>query len=150
MATHRNEEGFTLIELMVVVLIIAILMAIAIPTFFGARENAQRRAAQSNVRNAFTNEAIFYADHAEYSEDTTTLQSQDSALTYTTDLSGLTAPRTVYVDVQSTQRASDTVYLAARTPAGECFWIRTVGNEGLPRFAKDDCSGTSLVFAERW
>ena len=45
---REDDEGFTLIELMVVVLIIAILIAIAIPTFLGARQRAQDRAAQSN------------------------------------------------------------------------------------------------------
>jgi type IV pilus assembly protein PilA len=51
---RENEEGFTLIELMVVVLIIAILIAIAIPTFLGAQNRARDRAAQSDLRNAFT------------------------------------------------------------------------------------------------
>ena len=51
---RESEEGFTLIELMVVVLIIAILIAIAIPTFLGARQRANDRAAQSSLRNALT------------------------------------------------------------------------------------------------
>src|SRR5947199_9094143 len=63
----RSEEGFTLIELMVVVLIIAILLAIAIPTFLGARSKAQDRAAQSNLRNALTAEKTFYTDNQVYS-----------------------------------------------------------------------------------
>ena len=37
----NGEDGFTLIELMVVVLIIAILIAIAIPTFLGAQNKAK-------------------------------------------------------------------------------------------------------------
>jgi type IV pilus assembly protein PilA len=49
-----DEDGFTLIELMVVVLIIAILIAIAIPTFLGAQDRARDRGAQSDLRNALT------------------------------------------------------------------------------------------------
>jgi type IV pilus assembly protein PilA len=64
-----REEGFTLIELMVVVLIIAILIAIAIPTFLGARQRAQDRAAQSDLRNGLTAEKTFYTDNEAYADD---------------------------------------------------------------------------------
>src|SRR5438045_8074687 len=57
-----DEQGFTLIELMVVVLINAILIAIAIPTFLGARARAQDRAAQSDLRNGLTAEKTAYTD----------------------------------------------------------------------------------------
>ncbi|MBK5266545.1 MAG: prepilin-type N-terminal cleavage/methylation domain-containing protein [Acidimicrobiia bacterium] len=63
----NKEEGFTLVELMVVVLIIAILIAIAIPTFLGARERAQDRAAQSNLRNALTSAKVHYTDEENFS-----------------------------------------------------------------------------------
>ncbi len=67
-----DEEGFTLIELMVVVLIIAILIAIAIPTFLGARARAQDRAAQSDLRNGLTAEKTVYTDNQTYISDVTT------------------------------------------------------------------------------
>ena len=59
----RDDKGFTLIELMVVVLIIAILIAIAIPTFLGMRRRAQDRAAQSNLRNGLTAAKAFFTDN---------------------------------------------------------------------------------------
>ena len=61
--SHRlrpdDEDGFTLIELMVVVLIFAILIAIALPTFLGARQRAQDRATPADLRNALTAQKTF-------------------------------------------------------------------------------------------
>ena len=65
-AVTRDDEpeaGFTLIELMMVVLIIAILIAVLIPTFVGAKQRAQDRAVQSSVRNALTAARVIFSDH---------------------------------------------------------------------------------------
>ncbi len=66
------EAGFTLIELMVVLLIIAILLAIAIPTFLGVTGSANDRAAQSNLSNALTESATVYQATQAYTTNANT------------------------------------------------------------------------------
>jgi len=61
-----SESGFTLIELMVVLLIIAILLAIAIPTFLGVTGSAKDRAAQSTLTNVLTGTKAMYQNSQAY------------------------------------------------------------------------------------
>ena len=60
-----EDAGFTLIELMVVLLILAILLAIAIPTFLGVTKSANDRAAQSNLNTALLNAKAQYQNNSQ-------------------------------------------------------------------------------------
>ena len=61
-----EEEGFTLIELMVVVMILAILIVMGLPTFLGVRARFQDRAAQSDLRNTVLSARIIFTDNATF------------------------------------------------------------------------------------
>ena len=61
-----DERGFTLIELMIVVAIIAVLAGILIPNFVNARAQAQTSACESNLRAIATAMELYYADHQRY------------------------------------------------------------------------------------
>jgi type II secretion system protein H len=65
---HR-KEGFTLIELMIVIAIIGILAAIAIPQFSAYRTRSYNSAAQSDLRNLATAQEAYFVDENTYGND---------------------------------------------------------------------------------
>ena len=62
----NRESGFTLIELMIVIAIIGILAAIAIPNFINYRMRAYDADAQSAIKNLMTAEEAYFADNVIY------------------------------------------------------------------------------------
>lgn len=138
---RKEEGGFTLIELMVVVLIIAILIAIAIPTFLGARKRAQDKQAQSNLRNALTAEKTYYVDTQAYVDNVgaglTALQGIESSLDWTLD-DGWTRG----VDVESLEAGNNGVLLRSESKSGTWFCLMDLARDVTLAYEGKTTAGT--------
>ena len=136
-----NEEGFTLVELMVVVLIIAILVAIAIPTFLGARESAQDRAAQSDLRNALTAEKVYYVDNENYTAVAADLSAIEPSIDWATITVTVNAADDQDVCLEITS-ASGTVFVLKDVASG--------ANGGTPGtfYGTVNCAGAVATTAD--
>ncbi|MGB3913054.1 MAG: prepilin-type N-terminal cleavage/methylation domain-containing protein [Syntrophomonadaceae bacterium] len=77
----RDSKGFTLVELMVVLLIIGILIAIAIPIYNSTQKNAKQRACDANIRTIEGAAAQYYSTVGEWpsmSDLTTATDDEDN------------------------------------------------------------------------
>ena len=70
----RNNKGFTLIELMIVVVIIGILAALAIPRFSKASDRAKEKEADGVLKQVYTLQQTYYAQWGTYASDQTDLE----------------------------------------------------------------------------
>lgn len=61
-----SEGGFTVIELLVVIIVIGILLAIAVPSYLGFRDRAANNEAKANLRSALPAAEAYYADNSTY------------------------------------------------------------------------------------
>ena len=138
----ERDRGFTLIELMVVVLIIAILLAIAIPTFLGAQNKAKDRSAQSSARNTLTAAKTIFADNGKYTDATVVaLTAVEPAFTFQDAAS--TGPKIVSID----STVVTDFYAAAMSATGTCYFIKDViASPGGTSFASSKtvaCTGAA-------
>ncbi|HEV8356174.1 MAG TPA: prepilin-type N-terminal cleavage/methylation domain-containing protein [Gemmatimonadales bacterium] len=93
-----NRKGFTLIELIVVVVIIGLLATIAVPKLASSKDRARLASVKTDLRNLMTAQEAFYSDNSTYAADYAALQagtnntlSSGNAATVVGDASGFTA-----------------------------------------------------------
>jgi len=88
----RSKKGFTLIELMIVVAIIGILAAIAIPNFLKFQAKSKQSEAKSNLAAIFTGQTSYFGEFNNYSNFTAINWSPSGTPRYRYTLGGWGAP----------------------------------------------------------
>src|SRR4051812_1116476 len=92
----KTGRILAIVDLALAVLAIPVLAAIAVPTFLGARDRAEDRATQSELRNAITAEKVIYTDTQRWTADPSALAAVEPSLRFVTGDTPL-VNRTVYV-----------------------------------------------------
>jgi type IV pilus assembly protein PilA len=125
MGVRRADGGFTLIELMVVVMIIALLLAIAIPSFRGFRHSAQDRSAQATLITAEKMARLMVledgATFPSTSDSVTFLNATEPGFVWVEHRDPSTGPGVISVDQDN---GGDDLNFAVLSDSGTCWYLR--------------------------
>jgi type IV pilus assembly protein PilA len=145
MGSHRmrrrlhEEHGFTLVELMVVVLNLGILIAIALPTFTGALERVRDAASKASLRTALTAGRVYVVtgNNGYAGAALTDLTALEASVRWVSESTDSTEPTTVSRDV-----TGGALTLASFSKGGTCFFIRDDLTQQLTYGRIDDADPT--------
>lgn len=131
------ESGFTLVEVMVVILVIGVLIAIGLPTFLATRTRAEDRAMQTDLRTSLAAAMTWWAESGTYDGfDQSTAKSSEPSLDWQPagDPAGA-GPVAIQV------ASGPNLLLIARSKSGTYFCLAQVANNP----ATDRGSGTAFA-----
>jgi type IV pilus assembly protein PilA len=104
---NGNEEGFTLLELLIVIIVIGILLAIAVPSYLAVRDRASKSTAKTNLRSALPAASAYYADNGTYVGMTVAaLKAINKGLSPTLTVASVTASTYCLTDIANGKRWS--------------------------------------------
>lgn len=140
--TPRPEDGFTLLELMLVVLVIGVLITIALPSFLTARRTVQDRAAQADLRHALEAANTAYVDIQTYATFSAgTLSAVETAIKFAdSTANGLGTVGVATGTCDSAGGAVPCLSLAESASDGTC-WFVVQSDDGAPLYGKGSASG---------
>lgn len=155
----RSEEGFTLVELMVVVLILGVMMLMAMSTIRGIRERALDTAAKESAASSLETARILFTDHATYSDVTPVeLGAAEPSLDFVDEVTNSDGPGESSTWVPDRATTGRTFVAAVYSKSGKCFFVRDwitigIGFAVEDNVAASDCTAdqaAAVTFGTRW
>ena len=121
----RVEQGFTVIEMLTLIIIIGILLAIAVPAYLGFRDRTANSTAKANLHAALPAASAYYQDHG-------TFKGMQS-----TDLIAIDPGISSTLTVSSAKRSS---FCLTETVSGRTWSVTGPDPTGSDYHQSDDCS----------